>query len=71
LGYVKIVKKKENNFPSQGHKAEGRGQKAEIRRRKPDDRRRKKNGLLLWERLFRPPRLSESDGGQAAAIFTI
>ena len=24
--------------------------------------------ILLWERLSRPPRLSESDGGQAAAI---
>ena len=25
-------------------------------------------GILLWARLSRPPRLSESDGGQAAAI---
>jgi hypothetical protein len=24
--------------------------------------------ILRWERLSRPPRLSESDGGQAAAI---
>ncbi len=26
------------------------------------------NCIILWERLSRPPRLSESDGGQAAAI---
>ena len=29
---------------------------------------RQKTETLLWERLSRPPRLSESDGGQAAAI---
>ena len=28
----------------------------------------KNKGIFLWERLSRPPRLSESDGGQAAAI---
>jgi len=28
-----------------------------------------KKKILLWERLSRPPRLSESDGGQAAAIW--
>ena len=38
----------------------GRGQQIEIRRKKKE--------IFLWERLSRPPRLSESDGGQVAAI---
>jgi hypothetical protein len=38
----------------------GRGQEIEVRG--------KKKKILLWERLSRPPRLSESDGGQVAAI---
>jgi hypothetical protein len=32
------------------------------------DFKKRETEILLWERLSRPPRLSESDGGQAAAI---
>jgi len=56
---------------------EDRGQKSEVGGQRSEDKgqeagnRRKKKGILLWERLSRPPRLSESDGGQAAAMLRL
>ena len=53
--------------PSLGQ--DDRGQKSEVGGQRSEGRRQKIE-ILLWERLSRPPRLSESDGGQAAAIGT-
>jgi len=60
-----------------GQETEVRDQTSEVRRQRTEGRRqrtkdrRKKKGILLWERLSRPPRLSESDGGQAAAMLRL
>jgi hypothetical protein len=52
----------EHEVRNQGSRVRDQG--SEIRGQKTE----KIWKILLWERLSRPPRLSESDGGQAAAI---